>query len=303
VRKTLVVLGCLALGLVFVTDPRGLSQPAGKADAGPDEQAIRQAVAAYAEAFNKGDVAAIAAFWADDAEYTDEAGTTTKGRDAITALFKQAMTDLKGSKMALKVSGVRLVKGVVALVDGTSAVTAPDGTVDEGRFSAVWFKDGDKWLLRSARDLPGEVTDATPGAGLKELQWMVGEWEAEKGVVRATVRKALGGAFLLQEYTLKEGDGELHVNQLIGFDPLTGQIKSWTFDSRGGYGEGLWQRNGNAWTIETAGVLPNGATGSAKNVIRFVDDQTLLFQGRDREIDGQPIPDSEVKLTRKAAAK
>src|SRR5262245_34120830 len=172
VRKTLIAFGCLALALLFVTAPRGLSQPAGKgaAAAGADEQAVRQLVAAYVEAFNKGDFAAIAAFWADDAEYTDEAGTTTKGRDAIAALFKQAFTDLKGAKMALKVTGVRLVKGVVALVDGTSTVSAPDGSTEEGRFSAVFFKDGDKWLLRSARDLPGEVTDATPGAGLKELQ-------------------------------------------------------------------------------------------------------------------------------------
>jgi hypothetical protein len=44
-----------------------------------DEQAIRKAVAAYAEAMNKGDLQARLACWAADAEYIDEAGKVTRG--------------------------------------------------------------------------------------------------------------------------------------------------------------------------------------------------------------------------------
>src|SRR5205085_2075266 len=104
------------------------------------------------------------------------------------------------------------------------------------------------------------------GGALKQLQWMVGDWQAEKGGVTVSVRWALNRAFLLQEYKAKDGDGELTVTQLVGFDPLTDRIKSWTFDSRGGYGEGLWSRDGNAWVIEAAGVLPGGQTGTARNL-------------------------------------
>jgi hypothetical protein len=100
---------------------------------------------------------------------------------------------------------------------------------------------------------------------------------------------------------VKQGEGGVEIQQLVGFDPLTGQIKSWTFDSLGGYGEGLWTRDGNSWVIDTAGVLPNGQTGTAVNTIRFVDDQTALFQARHREVGGQPIADSELKLVRKAS--
>ena len=48
------------------------------------------------------------------------------------------------------------------------------------------------------------------------------------------------------------------VTQRIGWDPLTKQIKSWVFDSEGGYGDGLWTRKGNQWVIKSTGVLPDG---------------------------------------------
>jgi uncharacterized protein (TIGR02246 family) len=314
-RKALLALGLLAACLLFVTDLSGTGQQpttaspqpaAGAQPAAGDEQAIRQAVAAYAEAFNKGDQAAIAAAWAPDAEYISEDGTTTRGRDAITALFRQIFTDRKGTKMDLKVSSVRVLKGGdVALQDGTSSITDPDGSTTSGRYSAVWVKSDGKWMVRSARDLPGETGDTTAAAAaLKPLEWLVGDWESEKGNLSVSTRWALDRAFLMQEFKVKEADGgELKIVQLVGYDPLTDQIKSWTFDSRGGYGEGLWTRDGNSWVIETAGVLPEGLTGTARNTIRFSDDQSFVFQTREREIDGQPIPDGEVKLVRKSAAK
>jgi uncharacterized protein (TIGR02246 family) len=269
-----------------------------------DEQAVRQAVAAYADAFNKADAAGIIAAWATDAEYVDESGKVTKGRDAVANLFKQFLGANKGAKMALQVTSLRVLKGDVALVDGTATLTGADGSIDDGRFTSVWAKADGKWLVQTVRDLPGEAA-AGPGAGgaLKDLQWLLGTWADEKGMVVVNVRWALDRAYLAMDYTMKEGDGQLAVMQLVGFDPLTGLIKSWTFDSRGGYGEGLWERQGNAWVADTVGVLPGGQVGSAVNVLKFTDDQTMTFVSRDREVEGQPLPDGEVKLVKKPAAK
>lgn len=302
--RQVLLTAALAAGLLFVADHRGGGQPpatAGTQTTTGDEQTIRRTLADYAQAISKGDLAAVAALWAADAEYTDESGTVTKGRDAVAALFRQFISNHKGAKMTLTVTRLRVLKADVALVDGTSTVTMSDGQTHEGRFTSAWVKADGKWQVHSARDLPGHAAEAAAGAALKELQWMVGDWEAEKGGVSVTVRWTLNRAFLLNEYKAKDGDGELLVTQLVGHDPLTDRIKSWTFDSRGGYGEGLWSRDGNAWVVETAGVLPGGQTGTARNVIRFVDDRTVLFQNQHREVDGQPIPDVEVKLVRKAA--
>jgi uncharacterized protein (TIGR02246 family) len=297
-RKILIVLGLLSVCLL----PFVVRSDEAKTSTANDEQAIRQTVSAYADAFNKGDLDALAAIWASNAEYIDEKGTVTKGRNAIANLFKQYMSGLKGARMAFKVTSIRPLTAEVMLQDGVSTLTKADGSTEDGHFTAVWFKKDGKWLLRSVRDLPYEAGD-TPGAGgaLKDLKWMVGDWVAEKEGIKVSVRWAMNRAFLLQDYTVKRGEGDMEVQQLIGFDPLTGQIKSWTFDSLGGYGEGLWTREGNSWVIETAGVLPNGQTGTAVNTIRFVNDQNAVFQARHREVGGQPIADSEVKLVRKAS--
>jgi uncharacterized protein (TIGR02246 family) len=297
-RKIIIVLGfataCM-LPLIAKSDEGGTSTV-------QDEQAIRQTVAAYADAFNKGDLDALAAVWAPDAEYITEKGTVTKERAAIANLFKQYMSGLKGARMAFKVTSIRPLTADVVMQDGVSTLTRADGSMEDGRYTAVWFKKDGKWLLRSVRDLPFEAED-NPGAGshLKDLTWMIGDWVGEKEGIRVSVRWALKRAFLFQGYTMKAAEGEVEVQQFVGFDPLTGKIKSWTFDSLGGYGEGLWTRDGNSWVIETAGVLPNGQTGTAVNKIRFVDDQHAVFEARNREVGGQPIADSEVKLVRKTS--
>src|SRR6185295_13766446 len=98
-RKTAIVFGLLAVCLLGFTVRSGDGQaPKGK-DEPAISKAIGQAVAAYADVFNKGDLKALGAVWADDAEYIDEQGTVTRGRDAIVALFKQHLTDLKGAKI------------------------------------------------------------------------------------------------------------------------------------------------------------------------------------------------------------
>jgi uncharacterized protein (TIGR02246 family) len=267
-----------------------------------DQQAIRRTVAGLAAAFNKGDLPGLTGVWVPDAEYIDEAGAVTRGRGAIATRFRSYLADHKGAHMVLKVMNVRLLKRDVALQDGSMALTGPDGSTNRSRFTAVWLKEDGKWRIGSVRDLP-EADEEAGGAPLKELQWLVGDWKGEKGGANVSIRWALNRKFLDVTFTTRQRNGELMVRQLIGQDPLTGQVKSWTFDSSGGYGEGLWEREGNSWVIEVAAVLPDGQTGSAVNVIRYVDDGTFVFQARDRQVGGEPVPDNEVKLIRKAAAK
>ena len=296
-RKSLI---CLALAAACLLGYRAINGD-GPARAENTDQTIRETVTAFADAFNKGDMAAFSELWAQDAEYINEAGTATHGRDAIATLFKRYLDAHKGARIALKVTSIRPLSENVALQDGTSALHESGGATDEGRYTAIWVKTDGKWRLRSARDLPSDSAKVAAGSPLKELKWLVGNWEAEKGALNLSVRQTLNQAFLSVEYKTKAGDGEMAVTQLVGFDPLTGQIKSWTFDSLGGYSEGLWRRDGTTWTAEVAGVLPSGQTGTAINVIHYVDDNNFVFQARDRMIGGQPIPNSEIKATRKVA--
>jgi hypothetical protein len=93
------------------------------------------------------------------------------------------------------------------------------------------------------------------------------------------------------------------VTKYIGWDPAEGRIRSWVFDSEGGFGGGLWTRTGNEWTEETEFRNRAGEDGTAVNVWRFGDDNTFEWRASNREVDGRPLPDAAVKFARKAATK
>src|SRR4029077_4237669 len=96
-----------AIGLCLAQTTGDRPRPAaGQAAAAPEEAAIKEEVAAYAAAFNKGDAAALAKFWTEDAEYVSDDGTTLKGRAAVSDRFKTLFAEKPGSTLAVTVSAV-----------------------------------------------------------------------------------------------------------------------------------------------------------------------------------------------------
>ncbi len=269
-----------------------------------DRAAIRKATEEYCAAFNQGDVDGFLASWDANAEYVDEAGKTTRGRNALLTLFRKSLKANQGSKLKVQITGLRFPKPDLALVDGSTIVTAADGTKDTDHFTSVWIKTDGRWLISSVHDLPGEGESAALSSSeqLKQLAWLVGDWvdTVEKADVRITCRWAENQNFLVLKYDVKQADKEFTLDQRIGWDPANGQIRSWYFDSMGGFGEGLWTRDGNQWISETTGVLPDGRAGSAHNIMRFVNEKSWVFQSTDREVDGVPIADVEVGFARQS---
>src|SRR5262249_6529250 len=174
-----IIVTAVAMALVFagMTFQRSaqlseaVAQPPAKAPSA-DEQAIRQASADYVAAMVAGNLDRVMAFWAPDADYIDEAGKTTRGRDHIAALFKKALPDLKGSKIKGTLQSLKFLRPEVALQDGTLEITSATGTKDSSRHAVIWTKVGDKWLIDSARDLPSQITDlpSLASAQLKDLE-------------------------------------------------------------------------------------------------------------------------------------
>lgn len=285
----------------------GLALALGQARPANEESAVRAAVDSYTSAFNNGNLDGVLAHVAADADFIDDGGKQYKGKTDLAEVFKQSLADLKGSKLKSTITSVRFVRPDVAVVDGKSDLTAPDGTTDSGRFTSTWTKTDGKWLLSCVRNLPD--TSATPepaAAALHELEWLIGDWTHEDANYRVEVngRWALNKSFLALEFTARGKDSEdLTVLQYFGWDPADEVIRSWFFDSKGGNGGGDWERDGNTWTSEWSGELSDGRPASSVNSIQFIDDKTFLFRSVDREIDGLPLADLEVKFVRKAAEK
>src|SRR5262249_43523003 len=123
-RKPLLALAALLALLGGAATVKSLTAQESKKPS-QDEQAIRQAVAAYADAFTKGDLDKLVVHLDADAEHIDDSGKVTQGRDAITALLRNNLGGLKGSKLALDSKSVRLITPEVALEDGRATLTKP----------------------------------------------------------------------------------------------------------------------------------------------------------------------------------
>jgi uncharacterized protein (TIGR02246 family) len=271
-----------------------------------DEEAIRKNVAAFSKAFNAGDLNGAMAPWAEDAEFIHESGKVYRGKPAIRAMMQKALEGYKGHKQSIKVESVRLIRPDVALEEGTVTVVSPENVADTGKYSSVWVKVDGKWLMERVRDLPeAAAEDERPAAfdKLKGLNWMLGEWgdKEGKGRVKLTCKWSEGQAFFLQDFVIKQPDGkDFFVTQRVGWDPAMGQVRSWQFDSGGGFSIGWWTREGNSWTIQTEGIYPDGRPFTSTDTLKFVDDNNAVWSSRDRQVDEQPLADLELTFVRAA---
>src|SRR5262245_39593095 len=152
-----------------------------------DIQAIKQAATAYSAAFEKGDIDELLAHWSPDAEYIDESGKMTQGHDAIAAMIRKNLENMKGYKLKLEGKGLRFVTADVAMVDGKATLVSPEGKEDVTPFAAVWVKNNGKWRVRSLRDLGDDDAKqpSTPADHLKLLEPLLCDWvcaEKDKNV-------------------------------------------------------------------------------------------------------------------------
>jgi hypothetical protein len=139
---------------------------------------------------------------------------------------------------------------------------------------------------------------------LSTLDWLVGDWvnEDENRAIEFNCHFTKNGSFLVRSFGIvTEKDVRMSGMQVIAWDPANQSIRSWTFDSEGGFGEDTWTQSGNRYTIRAKYTLPDGGIASAINVFTFVDDNKCTWKSASREIDGELQPDTdEIVLVRKS---
>jgi uncharacterized protein (TIGR02246 family) len=262
----------------------------------PDEEAIRGTAETFARAYAKGDAKAAASHFTHDAEYIDEQGTRYEGRDAIERNFARFFADNKGLCFEIQIESIRFPDPSIAVEDGTSAIVNCDGEQrGRSRYLAVHLKTGGKWLVAMVREQPPQG-ERRHRQELEQLEWLLGEWvdEADDSIVTFTCRPIDDGNFLVREFRVTvAGDEVISGSQRIGWDPLTGRLRAWTFDSQGGHFEGVWWRDGESWVLSSTGVTADGETASGTSVFTIVDPHTITWQAVDHEVEGIRKPDSE----------
>jgi len=268
-----------------------------------DEDAIRAAIDSYVAAYNRGDAKAVAAHWSDSGEWTSPSGQRFQGKQAIEKEMQSLFNENKGVRIEVVNPSVRIVSPQVAIEEGTVRVIRPSEPPSESTYLAVDVKEGGRWKLNTVRETDVPETPAA-SSELQELAWLVGDWvdDSPEADDTATVTWAKNKTFLTYAFKISEpgSDDDLEGTQVIGWDPAAGTIRSWMFDSDGGFGEGTWAKKENSWVVKFSQVLPDGRKASATNVYTLVDGNTYTWKSIGRKLDGQFMPNiDEVKMVRK----
>ena len=158
----------------------------------------------------------------------------------------------------------------------------------------------------AAEKTPMAESSVTPSAEqdspLEELAWMVGRWvDAEKdSTVSTRCSWTQNHKFLTQSFRIMaDGKVTLEGEQKIGWDPIEKCIRSWIYDSEGGFGEGRWIKDGNRREVKTTFTLASGERASSVNVYTYVDSNSFRWESIDREIGGEMQPNiPEVTVVR-----
>ena len=293
------IAGALALSAGLSARPAPAADSDGNA---AEAAAMKKNAEAFVAAFDKGDAKAVAAFWTADGDYVDETGRHMKGREEIEKAFTEFFSENKGLKAQIHTESLRFVTPDVAVEDGVTAVSEADGgPPSRARYTVVHVKKDGKWMLGSVRDTP--YAPPSKLEHLKELEWAIGDWtnESDKGETAqisfewAENQNFIHGTFAVLFKNIEVTGG----TQTIGWDPIKKQIRSWTFDEDGAFGEATWTRDDNRWVIKTELVLPDGKKFAGTNIITHVSADAVTWQSKDRTVDGKPVPDiKEIKMKR-----
>jgi uncharacterized protein (TIGR02246 family) len=257
---------------------------------------------AFIAAFNKGDAKAVAAFWTPDGDYTDQVGEKYKGRAALEKLYEKVFAERKGAKLTIHVGSIRKLTPDVVIEEGITEVTPGDGGLSTAAaFTAVVVKYNGEWHFASVQDTI--TRPPSNAAHFEDLEWLIGEWtgpQTKGESARSSFAWAENKNFIVSSFaTTLSGVPVIGGTQWIGWDAVDKQIRSYSFYSGGGIGEGVWTNDGKSWHIKTNAKSADGRRLSAVNVITKLDADNASWQITNLTVDGKTMPDTPpVKLQR-----
>jgi uncharacterized protein (TIGR02246 family) len=290
----------MAVGLLAGRDhPSGRAQAnEGVADAErkADEEAVRTASAELSAAVERGDAKALANLWTEEGEYIGGDGTTIRGRSAIETAYARHFAKDPRIKLELSIDSIRFVSRDSAIVEGhAQSQKGKANQPSSSRYSLLRVRENGNWLIAVLREWPDE------GITLRDMDWLIGTWTArtDGGEVRSTYEWDETKKFIRCRFTVKNKDNAVSGTQYIGRDPRTGNLRSWLFESEGGFGNAEWSWDGKRWIQDATGVQADGDELTSTNILTPIDKDSFTWQSIDRTENGEAMPNiPPVKVTR-----
>jgi uncharacterized protein (TIGR02246 family) len=292
----------LHLAVIFLFGTAVGSAQVSQADA---EKAVRAHAVRFTEAFNKKDAKAVAAFWSENGTWSDPAADLRiEGRKALQENYESFFEESPEANLELDLVSVKVVSDDLAIEEGRATIVYPGEAPSISGYTAIHRKDGDQWLMEHVVESQIPETESHP-PGLEELAWLEGEWidQTETSSIHFENTWVAGGSYLRRDFTVFIGNRvDMSGVEVVGWDPIGKRIRSWVFDSEGGFGELFWRKGSepDIWVKKASATSHNGEQSSAIHVMKKLDEDHYSFKAVARQRDGLPLPNiDEVTVSRK----
>jgi uncharacterized protein (TIGR02246 family) len=275
--------------------PEKKADPAPKDARKADRAAIQAQMQSFLRAFEAGDAERVASFWTAGGELIEDDGGVYRGRAAIARAYREVFDPRQKRQAEIQRDSLRFPSRDTAIGEGHFKVRVGKADPVVSRYSVLHVREGGKWLMAVVREWPAEAVT------LRDLEWLIGTWVAKRPdtEVRTTYEWMWDKSFIRVHFTIRQKDRTLSGLQMIGKDLASGQLRSWTFESEGGFGEAAWGRDGKSWVLDSAGRLTDGTTLATTIILTPLDRDSFTWQAVRRSLDGEELDDlPPVKVTR-----
>ncbi len=260
-----------------------------------NEASIRAMADAFVKAFNARDAKTIANSFTANGTIIDQEGNLFRGRKAIEGEYDAFFKAHPTARIQVSIRSIDFPNPTTALEDGMTQVeTKGNEPPVANRYMAVHVREDGKWLMASVRE--AQLPVASNFVQLQELAWLVGNWESKSNntVARSQFRWIANKSFLQRNFSVHVDGFPLSSGvQIIGWNPRTERIVSWSFDSSGGYGTASWIGRPEGWGLDSTGVTADGVMTESKDHLIRVPGENNVFGWRsvDRKLGEMKIPD------------
>ncbi len=264
----------------------------------PVEVAIRAQAAAFCKAFNRGDAKAVADFYTENCEFSNDLGITIRGRESMMKAYVEHFKVHPKDQIRIEVTSIRFPSKSMAIEEGSIESTATGMDLpNTSHYRAIHVNENGQWLIALTNEW-GSREDK-----LADLNWLVGTWSASIKGKEFQISFSWNEMknVIISKYSTKEnGKVTSSGTQRIFADAASGGIKALTFDDSGEHGQAIWYRDGQRWVAEASGVSPSGTASSSVNLLTRINDRTILWRSVYRVVNGQQAADMvPIKLTKK----
>lgn len=260
-----------------------------------DLQKIEAAIESYVTAFNGKDVDKLVSLWAPDGVYVSQSsGDQLTGHDELKKDFQSIFANEDAPKLAVETESIEFISPNVALERGMATVTGKD-FVDQTAYRVVYVERDGRWLIDRVTE-ESVVVKPSNYEHLQGLDFIVGQWVAEIDgtTIEIDCQWTTNQNYLSRKYrVLTDGNVESSGLQIIGWDAKNEQIRSWLFDSEGGFVKGTWTQRDNEWIVQSVATLADGASGSSTSIYSQLDADTVAWRKTNRVVDGKLLPNTE----------